>query len=614
MNRRLVVILSVWSTAASASVSMPEAVVTASRTSDATVSIIEATDIQRLQPATLLEVLDRAPGVRAFSKGGAGGSSYLSLQGGEPNYTLVLMDGVRLNDPTNSQGGSFDFSQLAPSAIERIEVAAGGLSAVQGADALAGVVQLRLRRPVPNERSVSLGAGADRERGRSADASVGYGWRGGGVLASGSWYESGDLTPESDLRRSQALVRVAHDTGAMLASAFVLHAGTDRTAFPEDSGGPRLAVLRERETRDTRLTVAAIDLAGRGTEAFQPHAAVRWTQQNADVATPPIAPGAYDPVPAIASASQFERLDLVADVRGKIGRMLTLAAGAEYVAERGRSDATVDFGIPVPAGFDIDRSIASGFVEATVAPSNAFAITGGLRLDDPTDLDANWSARGRIALRPVDDGLLLFAGLSEGFKLPSLFALAFPLIANPALKPERGTSTELGLEQALGATGQFRVVAFRNRFRDLIDFDPQLFTNVNRAEVDTQGVSVAVSAQPLPSVRASGHLTYTDVDSATPLRSRPTWQGAFAVAWAVRPDLELDLGGRFNDRYFDSSVPTGLVTADGHVEVDVGLRWQANPRLSLSLVTRNVLAADYEDAVGFPAAGRVVRLAARVNL
>lgn len=614
MKRALAAILSVGSSTVSAQVAMPDTVVTASRTSEVTLSIIEAAAIERLQPTTLLEVLDRAPGVRAFSKGGAGGTSYLSLQGGEPNYTLVLMDGVRLNDPTNSQGGSFDFSQLAPSAVERVEIATGGLSAVQGSDALSGVVHLRLRTPVPGERSVSLGAGADSERGRAADASAGYGWRGGGVLASGSWYDSGHLTPESDLRRSQAVVRVAHDTGDLLASAFVLHAGTDRSAFPEDSGGPRLAVLRERETRDTRLTVAAIDLAGSGTGAFQPHAAVRWTQQDADVATPAIAPGVYDGVPAIISNSQFERLDLVADVRGTVGRLLTLAAGAEYVAERGRSDGTVDFGMLIPAGFDIDRSIASGFVEATIAPSNAVALTAGLRLDDPTDLDANWSARGRVALRPVDDGPLLFAGVSEGFKLPSLYALAFPLIANPALKPERGTSTELGLEHALGSKGQLRVVAFRNRFRDMIDFDPQLFTNVNRDEVDTQGYSVAVAAQPLPGVRASANVTYTDVDSPTPLRSRPTWQGAFAVVWVVRPDLEFDLGGRFNDSYLDSSVPTGLVTADGHVEVDVGVRWQANPRVALSLVTRNVLAAEYEDAVGFPAAGRVVRLAARINL
>ena len=65
------------------------------------------------------------------------------MRGADPNYTLVLVDGVRVNDPTNARGGSFDFSSLDVADVERVEIARGPYSAVYGGDALAGVSQHR---------------------------------------------------------------------------------------------------------------------------------------------------------------------------------------------------------------------------------------------------------------------------------------------------------------------------------------------------------------------------------------------------------------------------------------------------------------------------------------
>ena len=112
-------------------------VVTASRTGEvAGVVVADRPAIEQRQPSSLLDVLEDLPGVRAFSTGGPGGGSFLSIRGGEPNFTIVLLDGVRLNDPTNSAGGAFDFALLDPMAVERIEVVRNAASAVHGSDAL----------------------------------------------------------------------------------------------------------------------------------------------------------------------------------------------------------------------------------------------------------------------------------------------------------------------------------------------------------------------------------------------------------------------------------------------------------------------------------------------
>ena len=80
--------------------------------------------------------------------GGRGGTGSLYLRGADPNYTLVLVDGVRVNDPTNARGGSFDFSTFDVADVERVEIARGPYSAVYGGDALAGVINIITRRAV----------------------------------------------------------------------------------------------------------------------------------------------------------------------------------------------------------------------------------------------------------------------------------------------------------------------------------------------------------------------------------------------------------------------------------------------------------------------------------
>ncbi|MCA3796511.1 MAG: TonB-dependent receptor plug domain-containing protein, partial [Burkholderia sp.] len=69
-------------------------VVTASRTgADAGVSVAGREAVARRQPATLLDILDELPGVTAFQTGGPAGGSFLTIRGGEPNFTTVLVEG-----------------------------------------------------------------------------------------------------------------------------------------------------------------------------------------------------------------------------------------------------------------------------------------------------------------------------------------------------------------------------------------------------------------------------------------------------------------------------------------------------------------------------------------
>ncbi|MEA3009413.1 MAG: vitamin transporter [Sphingomonadales bacterium] len=588
----------------------PAIVVTASRTDPAPpggLSVVEAEEIDRKQPASLLEALDDVAGVRAFSTGGAGGRSFLSIRGGEPNFTLVLLDGIKLNDPTNSRGGGFDFFAVDPSLVDRIEVARGAISSVHGSDALAGAVNIRLRSPTAGQHKLTARAQAGSKGDYGFGAGLEAGWAEGGLLAAASWYDSGALTRGSSLERGQGLAQMRHSIGGFEARLIGIYGHSDRTAFPEDSGGPRLAVLRQRETGDAELAAAGLALRRGGDWPVRPNFSLSWSRQKDRSATPAIAPGVLDGTPALTADSRFDRLEAIADLGLGRGPVVATIGGA-FLRESGRSEGTIDFGFPLPAGFDLLRTTRSAFAEASVKPGGGFGFNLAGRFDDVAHGGSRFTVRAAASWRPVAGGPTLFAKAGEGYKLPSFYALAHPLIGNPALRPETSRNVEAGVELERRSGELLRLTLFGNRFRDLIDFDPTTFTTINRDRVRARGIELEGRWRPAARLRLTGSLSWLDLDSPTPLRGRPRWQGGLTGAWQAGEAIELNAALRFNSDYFDSSIPTGLIRADGHIEADLGARWRVSPRFSLTAALRNATGERFEDAVGFPAPGRTFRV------
>ena len=87
-------------------------------------------------------MLATLPGFSLGRTGPEGGSTSLFLDGGNSNYTKVLMDGTPVNQP----GGLIDFSNFTLDNIEKIEIVHGAESALYGSDAMDGVIQIFTRR------------------------------------------------------------------------------------------------------------------------------------------------------------------------------------------------------------------------------------------------------------------------------------------------------------------------------------------------------------------------------------------------------------------------------------------------------------------------------------
>ena len=104
---------------------------------------VDADGLSRTQPVDAEQLFQGLPGFSVSRPGGPGGVSEIFLRGAESNFTSVYVDGIRLNDSSNTRGGSFDFSTLGIYDVDSIDIASGAMSAVYGADAMAGVVRIR---------------------------------------------------------------------------------------------------------------------------------------------------------------------------------------------------------------------------------------------------------------------------------------------------------------------------------------------------------------------------------------------------------------------------------------------------------------------------------------
>ena len=124
-----------------------EIIVTATKTLEyqaetgSSTTVITAKDIKETGATTVGDLLRNVAGTTVVQSGAFGGVTSVYLRGANPGYTLVLIDGIEVNDPMSTDR-SFDFAHLTLNNIERIEVVRGPQSTLYGSDAIGGVINI----------------------------------------------------------------------------------------------------------------------------------------------------------------------------------------------------------------------------------------------------------------------------------------------------------------------------------------------------------------------------------------------------------------------------------------------------------------------------------------
>lgn len=583
-------------------------------------TVLDSTTLALHNKATIPELLADVPGLHTSQPGSRGSVGELLVRGGEPNFTTVLVDGIEMNDPTNTRGGSFDFSTLDMHEVQSIEITRGPLSSVYGSDTLSGIVNIVTHRP-----SDTLSSGVTMTLG-------------GDALASGSLRIGGPVSAHSRYALSGGTLRDGHnddDSGyrsVTLGGAFELepdeassltvdarHSETDLHAFPESSGGPTHAVLRDQDRRYAQDTSLGIRWRRQLSPRTALYVRAARLEHDEDIRSTGVAPGIGGAIPANSSSAEFTRAVATSYVTSELDARLNMAAGLDYERQHGSSDGLVAAapGVELPATYDLARSTAAAFAEIGYALNPALDVSAALRFDDSDTGEPESTGRLGASYALTNRTRLRFT-VAQGFKQPSLFSLGDPLVGNPDLVAETVTSWEVGVDFGTDEDPvTVEITAFEQRFEDLIDFDFESFMTVNRDSVNADGIELGARWRVADGAMLLAHGTWVDldvVDSDRPLRLRPERRGGVAVEWQVTPRAAIFAGWRYVGERLDASIPTGELWLPSYSRVDVSVSWELDASRSLKLAVDNLTDDRYEDAIGFPSLGTRLRLTLRVDL
>ena len=550
------------------------------------VTVITRKEMDDAQSETVADLLRRVPGMTVMRSGNEGKVTSVFTRGTNSNQTLVLLDGVRLNSP---YFGGFDWSRLSSAGLRQVEVARGPYSALWGADAVGGVINLLPRRGQDGWDGRFLGEGGG-DGWKRLEADIGWGGRSFDFYLSGSDRQGDGETANSDFETRQLLLTAGWNWGRGSRLGVLVQNLENETGIPFATPGAPTPARRQKSEQ----TLVAVP--------FSLHASDSWTLELTAAAVD----GEFnfsDPDDPFFTFSHTDTTS--AQLRLASHHNLgghSLSWGAEWREDE--VDDASNFGTNLDGA---STQVKSFFAQDAWRLSSKLRLLVGARWDDADDWGSEVSPRVDLGWR-LSDTLELRAGYGKAFRPPSLGELHFPFSGNPALEPETSKSSELGLAYtAKTGSSRWQVTAFATELDNLIEFDFLTYTNQNIASAEIRGAEVGWERSLGKRTSSFIQLTYLDTedDAGQPLLRRPEWSGS----WTIHGAFSEYLSGDFTliwvgDRDDVDPISFARSEADDYVTANLALAYSLWEGVEATLRVLNVADKAYEEVLGYPAPGR----------
>lgn len=606
-------------------VQLPEVVVSATRTrlrledAPSAVTIVGRSELEANSGQRLSAILQGRPGVAVRDLGGLHGIKTISMRGTGSVHTVFLLGGLRLNSPQN---GLVDLGLLTGDAFETIEIVRGAQSALYGADAVGGVIQLTPRRASDSLRLAIAGeVGSFGLLSSRSSASWGLGKL---SVAAGIGYEQS----QGDYR------------------------------FIGSEQGRELTL--ERQGASSRYATGYVHLAVPLTRGS--HVSLFTNLSEADRGSP----GPYTGAPPRSARLNDRMIQSTAQLVTSLGSLGTLSASAGYLGsvQRYKDDTSIDgiderydnSSLMASAQWDVPvSSWALGVVAADVAQDqtqanqvadgalrNRLGLTLGaelvsseasnlfpkislypaLRYDQFSEFGAQVSPRLGLNVWLTRDGALrLRISAGTSFRAPNFNELYWIDGGNAGLKPERAYSLDAGLAYAFEASGIHRLDlgVFRTAMSDRITGWPP----VNLAKSRLSGIELSWRWGVFPErLYATVSATYTRATNLT-----QPYVGS-QLPFVPLLDGRASVGGRFGAIRLEASVLAAsrsyttvdnsvALSADGYAVLSLWGEYAmrlSTTSVSLRLSIENLLNEAYEIVPSYPMSLRSARVGVRLDL
>lgn len=609
-----------------------EVVVSASRSplerkkNASSVTILTEEQIKQANQPLLADLLRQVSGLDVVRSGGPGGNTAVFLRGANSEHTLVLLDGVEINNPV-SNARFFDFASLTTDNIERIEILRGPQSSLYGSDALGGVISIFTKRGKGQPSlNVSSEAGSYQtfvqRVSSSGQASEELGYSFAYTREDSDSISAADRAngnSENDGFTNDAFsAAVNYSVIDQLKLDTSLRANLSQADL-DNFGGP--GGDDPNRTLDNQQifwqSAASLDLF-EGLLLQKIRASYSDHQLDDDNDPDPQHPLDFQRSHYNGSLTKFSLQNILS-----LGNNADLIFGLETEQEKADSSFVSDgeYG-PYESVLAEQSARTNGyFSELILELGENFATTLGLRLDDHSRFGSQTTYRIAPVYLIPSTGTKLTATLGSGFKAPSLYQL-YSEYGNNQLEPEEVLGWDFGFEQTfLNQQLTLGSSYFRNEFDQLVTFDTQNFIFQNINEARTQGLESFVNYTVTENTSFSVQYTYTDtkdLESGTSLLRRARNKlSAEIILRGCDQNLKISTGATYIGKRFDndfSTYPASRVELGSYTLLHIRSDYRINDLVSIFARVENVLDQNYQEVLGYGTQGAAAYAGLRFNL
>ncbi|MCX7886039.1 MAG: TonB-dependent receptor [Verrucomicrobiae bacterium] len=569
---------------------LPEVVVTSTRIptpsekTPTALTIITAEEIALRQASRVEELLRDVPGLEVVQTGQPGAQTSVFMRGSKSQHTLVLVDGVPVN---NGFQTAFDFAHLPVDNIERIEVLRGPQSTLYGSEAIGGVINIITKRGADKPTGSAMIEGGSWQslhtRGQFAGAFDKL-----SLSAAASYFTTDNDRPNAFYHRQDYTARAAYQLLERLQIAVQASYLDSKNGVPDSRFTPDPNDFQRNESSFVAMTVEAQPM-----EKWDATLRLSYMQERMEAIGPA---DPYHPWPYATDVDTSRRfLDWQ--------NLVHLADQHKVLFGLSVSDVDGDYDDGW-AKFNRTTTTVSGYGQYEFAPIERLTFTAGGRVDDSNRYGTHGTYRFGTRFTTPGTDTILRASVGTGFRAPSFLDLYYPGFSNPNLKPEKSLGWDAGFEQAAWNNKlRFGATYFQNEYDDLIVLDafwvPQ---NIDKAR--TIGVENFVTWMPVPELTLRGSYTWLPVaeDRTTNKRllRRSEHTGSFSADYRFLKRFTASCTVLIVDKQPD----VGGTTAAGWVRADLRLQAEVFPNFVVFGRVENLLDKYYEPAYGYPALGR----------
>ncbi|NQE61103.1 TonB-dependent siderophore receptor [Caulobacter sp. RHG1] len=607
-----------------------ELVVTATRTAQpiekigASVTVLTQPAIEASQAISVVELLAQQPSVNFVRNGGPGTTTSLNIRGAETQHTVVLIDGVKLNDPSSTQGG-FNSGNLLVGDITRIEVLRGAQSTLWGSQAIGGVVNIVTADPTsPFGGSLDVEGGSRQTgyiRGGVGGASEKIVWRVAGSFYSTDGFSAYKTGKENDGYHNTGLsgrLRYKFSDAVSAEVRSVYSKGkNDFDAFNGDSveyGRTNELVVY------SGLNFALLD--GR----WNNRVGYAYTDTDRENINP-----ARSTVPLTFDAAgknkrwEYQGVFAISDAWSA-----TFGAESERSRMRTRSPQVTN---PNPAFSRGRVGVDSLYGQLQAEVIQGLTLTAGVRYEDHDTYGSHTLGQASAAWALNEGNTVLRASFGQGFRAPGLYEL-YSEYGNLNLSPEEFDSWDAGVEQRFFEGKARASVTWFNREADNEirynscssgSTDPLCtpggafrfgyYRNVQKTK--TQGVELIGEIKPIEGLTITGNYTYTDAQSESgtsagkQLTRRPKNMGNLSVGYRWPVGLTTTVAARHVGKTFNNDANTVVVKS--YTLVDLRASYPINETYEVFGRVENAFDKDYQTILNYGAPGRGAFLGLRAR-